>query len=294
MLEGLIEDTTVKLLRLAVTELPLDTKKAIRGALKHERSEVAKHQLKIIIENFELAEKTCKPMCQDTGTILYYLNAGEKFPILSALPTILRRATIRATKEVPLRPNTVNPFTEENSGDNTGRYIPHINWEIIPGNALTITVLPKGGGSENMSSIGMLNPALGLNEIKRFVVDTLVLAKGKPCPPIILGVGIGGGSDIAIKLAKQALLRPIGSRHEELEVSKLEEELLLLTNLIGIGPMGLGGDTTVLGVNVEYAHRHPASLPVGIAFQCWASRRATATISTDGKVEFVTHKVKGM
>lgn len=292
MLEDVVEDTAFNLLKLAVTELPLDIEQAIRRALEQERNEVAKNQLSTIIKNFELAENTSTPMCQDTGTIIFYLTVGEKFPILSVLSTVLKRATKRATEAIPLRPNAVNPFTGKNSGDNTGRHLPYINWEIVPGDTLQITAFPKGGGSENTCVLGMLSPGLGIKGIKRFVVDAVVAAGGKPCPPVILGIGIGGGADIALKLAKKAFLRPIGRRHEEPNAAKLEEELLMLTNLTGIGPMGLGGDTTVLGVNVEYAHRHPASLPVGVAFQCWAARKASAMISSDGRVEYLTHKVK--
>ena len=293
MLDDIVENTAVNLLRLAVTELPLDVKQAIKNALKRERNEVAKDQLRAIIKNFELAESTSTPMCQDTGIIIFYITVGEKFPILSDLPKLLTMATKRATEVTPLRPNTVNPFTGKNSGDNTGRNIPFINWNIVSGDTLKITAFPKGGGSENTSTVGMLSPGLGIKGIKRFVVDTVIAAGGKPCTPVILGVGIGGGADIAIKLAKKTLLRPIGRPHEEPEVAKLEEELLILANMTGIGPMGLGGDTTVLGVNVEYAHRHPASLPVGIAFQCWASRKASAKITSDGQVEYLTHKLKG-
>jgi len=292
MLEDVVEDTAIKLLRLAVTELPLDVKKAIRRALELERKEVARDQLNTIIRNFELAEVASIPMCQDTGTITFYLTIGEKFPILSALSVTLRTATKLATEVIPLRPNAVNPFTDENSGDNVGRHIPYIDWEVVPGETLQITVFPKGGGSENTCTVGMISPGLGMKGIKRFVVDAVISAGGNPCPPEILGIGIGGGADIALKLAKRALLRPLGRRHEEPDVAKLEEELLTLTNMTGIGPMGLGGDTTVLGVNVEYAHRHPASLPIGVAFQCWAARRASAEISSDGRVEYLTHEVK--
>ena len=293
MLDLVIENTTINLLKLAVTELPLDIKQGIKMALDQERNEVARNQLNTIIKNFELASNTNIPMCQDTGTIIFYLRVGEKFPILSPLPQILKRATKRASEVIPLRPNAVNPFTNKNSGDNAGKYIPFINWELVSGDTLKITAFPKGGGSENTSTIRMLNPGLGIKGIKRFIVDTVISAGGKPCPPVILGIGIGGGADIAMKLAKKALLRPLSRHHDESEVAKLEEELLILTNMTGVGPMGLGGDTTVLGVNVEYAHRHPASLPVAIAFQCWAARKASAKISSDGRVEYLTHKMKG-
>jgi fumarate hydratase subunit alpha len=292
MLEDIIENTAVDLLRLAATELSLDVKTAIRRALKQERTEVAKTQLRTMIKNFELAENTGTPMCQDTGTITFYLTVGEMFPSLSLLPLILRRATKHATEVIPLRPNAVNPFTGKNSGDNSGHLLPPIHWKIVPGNTLHITAFLKGGGSENMCKLGLLNPGVSLDGVKRFVIDAVITAGGRPCTPLILGIGIGGGADVALNLAKEALLRPMDECHEDPEVAKLEHELLALTNLTGVGPLGLGGDTTVLGVNVEYAHRHPASLPVGIAFQCWAARKAAAQISSDGQVEYLLHNVK--
>jgi fumarate hydratase subunit alpha len=292
MLDRVIENTTINLLKLAVTELPLDIKQSIRLALTQERNTIARKQLNTIIKNFDLASKMNIPMCQDTGTIIFYVSVGEKFPILASLPQLLTKATKRATEVVPLRPNAVNPFTNQNSGDNTGKNIPYINWELVPGDTLIITAFPKGGGGENTSTIGMLNPGAGMKGIKRYIVDAVISAGGKPCPPVILGIGIGGGADIAMKLAKKALLRSVNSHHAESAVAKLEEELLILANMTGIGPMGLGGDTTVLGVNIEYAHRHPGSLPVAIVFQCWAARKASAKISADGQVEYLTQKTK--
>jgi fumarate hydratase subunit alpha len=292
MLDVVIENTTINLLKLAVTELPLDIKQSITLALSQERNEIARNQLSTIIRNFDLASKMNIPMCQDTGTIIFYVSVGEKFPILASLPQLLKKATKRASEIIPLRPNAVNPFTNQNSGDNTGRYIPYINWELVSGDTLTITAFPKGAGGENTSTIGMLSPGLGMKGIKRFIVDTVISAGGKPCTPVILGIGIGGGTDIAMKLAKKALLRPLNSHHDESAVAKLEEELHILANMTGIGPMGLGGDTTVLGVNIEYAHRHPGSLPVAIIFQCWAARKASAMIMSDGQVEYLTQKMK--
>jgi fumarate hydratase subunit alpha len=137
----------------------------------------------------------------------------------------------------------------------------------------------------------MISPGLGIKGMKEAVIRTVYEAGGKPCPPIILGVGIGGGADIALKLGKMALLRPINKRHKEREVAELEEELLERLNTLGIGPMGLGGDTTVLGVNIEYAHRHPATLPIAIVTQCWAARRATIKITREGDIEMISHKI---
>ncbi|MFX0091378.1 MAG: fumarate hydratase, partial [Candidatus Hodarchaeota archaeon] len=229
------------------------------------------------------------PMCQDSGILLFYVKAGIKSPYLQNLEEEIKKGSIRATKEVPLRPNAVDIWGKGNSGDNTGANIPFINYELVSGSDLTITALPKGGGSENMCALGMLKPGEGIKGIKKFVVDTVFNASGKPCPPIVVSVGIGGGSDVALKLAKKKLLEPLGKRNENPDVAKMEKELFNALNKLGVGPMGLGGSTTVLDVKINYAHRHPASLPVGVVIQCWAARRASATISKDGKVTFHTH-----
>jgi fumarate hydratase subunit alpha len=289
--EQLVENMAVKLLQLAVTELPVDVKAALQRAYREEDNMVGKAQLKAILDNVKLAEKMCTPMCQDTGVIIFYVKAGGKLAGLGQIGEALRKATVRATKEVPLRPNAVDPFTQKNTGDNTGRHVPYIHWEIVPGDALEITVLPKGGGSENVSALGMLSPSQGIAGLKRFVIDTLIEGGAKPCPPTILGVAVGGGADIAMNLAKQALLRPLGQSNSNPELAKLEQELCDAANSTGIGPMGLGGKTTVLDVKVDYAHRHPASYPVAVVVQCWAARRASARICSDGKVEYLSHKV---
>jgi len=286
-----VEDVAVKLLQLAVTELPQDVKDALQRAYREEKSEAGRTQLKAILDNIGLAEKTRTPMCQDTGVIIFYVKAGAQLKNLDKIEEALRRATRRATKEIPLRPNAINPFTQKNSGDNTGRFFPFINWEITTGDGLELTVLPKGGGSENVCALGMLRPGEGIRGLKRFVVDTVIKAGAKPCPPNILGVAVGGGADIAMKLAKKALLRPLDKTNPDPELARLERELYEAVNMTGIGPMGLGGSFTVLGVNLDYAHRHPASYPVAVAVQCWAARRATAHIHPDGKVEYLTHKV---
>ena len=289
--EKVVEDVAVKILQLAVTELPQDVKKALQRAYREEESEAGKTQLKAILDNVELAEKTRTPMCQDTGVIIFYVKAGSQVKGLDKIENALRNATIRATEEVPLRPNAVDPFTQKNTGNNTGRFIPFIHWEIMPGDNLEITVMPKGGGSENVCALGMLSPGMGVNGLKKFVVDTMIKAGAKPCPPNILGVAVGGGADIAMKLAKAALLRPLDQPNPDPNLAKLEKELYEAAKSTGIGPMGLGGKFTVLGVKVDYAHRHPASYPVAVAFQCWAARRASVRINPDGSVEYLTHKV---
>lgn len=288
--QNIVENVAIKLLQLAVTELPQDVKEALQNAYRQETSETGKTQLKTILNNIELAEKTRTPMCQDTGVIIFYLKAGAQVKGLDKIEEALRNATKRATKEVPLRPNAVNPFTQKNTGDNTGRLIPFIHWEIVPGNDIEITVFPKGGGCENVCALGMLRPGEGVKGLKKFVVDTIIKAGAKPCPPNIIGVAIGGGADIAMKLAKETLLRLLNQSNPDPELAKLEKELYEAANSTGIGPMGLGGKFTVLGVHVEYAERHPASYPAAVAVQCWAARKASARIRPDGTVEYLTHK----
>jgi fumarate hydratase subunit alpha len=179
----------------------------------------------------------------------------------------------------------VDPFSGKNEGDNTGEYIPYITWDFCEGDEVRIIALPKGGGSENMSTLGMLKPGEGLEGVKNFVVEQMKRAGGKPCPPTIVGIGIGGGADLSLKLGKKALLRPVGKRHEDKFIASLELELIKRINNLGIGPMGLGGKTTVLDVHIERAHRHPASLPVGMVVQCWAHRKAEMIIRRDGSWE---------
>jgi len=287
-----VENVCFNLIRQAVIYLPEDVKQALKKAYEEETSEAGKTQLKAILENIELAEKYQAPICQDTGTIIFYVTAGAEVKGLDKIEGALINATRRATKEIPLRPNAVDPFTQKNSGDNTGRFIPYIHWEIVPGDTLELTVMTKGGGSENVCLTGMLVPGEGINGLKKFVIESIIKAGAQPCPPTIVGVAMGGGADIAMKLAKKALLRPLNEPNPNPEIAKIERELYEAANMTGIGPMGLGGKTTVLGVHLEYAHRHPASFPAAVAFNCWAARRATAKIHPDGTVEYLTHKGK--
>ncbi len=281
-------DEIVYAIKKAETKLSEDTVQALRDALEKETNEMARTQLMAILKNVEVADGYKFPMCQDTGLQTFFLDVGYDFPYMKDLENALIEAVRKATKEIPLRPNAVHPFLHKNSGDNTGRFVPYIHWELREGDDAIIHVIPKGGGSENMSGLYMLSPGVGIKGIKKTVVEHIFRSGGKPCPPTIIGVGIGGGADLALTLAKKAaILRPIGERHPEDFVAKLEEELYEMANKLGIGPMGLGGDTTVLDVHVEYAYRHPATLPVGIVTQCWANRRAKIHIDANGHMEVV-------
>ena len=178
-----------------------------------------------------------------------------------------------------MRANIVHPLSRRNSGDNTGWGTPIVHITSVEGASYTdVTVLPKGAGSENMSALAMLQPSQGISGVKAFVVDVVCRAGGKPCPPVIVGVGVGGTADHCMHLAKKALLRPVGCRNADRHASRLEKEILREVNLLDIGPMGLGGKTTALGVNVELSGCHTASLPVAVNLQCWAARVAKARI----------------
>jgi len=274
----------VQLMRKAETELPDDVINALKQAYKIEDG-VAKIQIDAILKNIDLAKKSKRPMCQDTGIQTFFVEVGVEFPHITKIKGLITDAVKEATKEIPLRPNTVDPFTQKNHKDNTGDYIPYITWDFTNGGDVHITALPKGGGSENMSKLGMLKPGVGMEGVKDFVVEEMIKAGGNPCPPTVVGVGIGGGADLALKLGKRSLLRPVGNRHNNKTIAAMEEELIRRINDSGIGPMGLGGKTTVLDVHIEKAHRHPASLPVGIAVQCWAGRRANMIIHSNGSWE---------
>jgi len=280
-----VKGVVVEAMRIAATQLPADVVGALRAARQRETSELGAAQLDAILENVDIANSGSIPMCQDTGIQTFFIEAGTGSPFLSRIKDWIEDAVVEATEAIPLRPNTVDPFTGVNPGNNTGRFMPFVNWELTDGDEIVITVLPKGGGSENMSTVKMLPPGVGLKGIEKAVVDHVVSCQGKPCPPTIVGVGIGGGADIALKLGKKAVLRPIGSAHPEPAAASFERELLELINMSGVGPMGVGGATTSLAVHVEYAHRHPASLPLGILIQCWADRRAHVRLTADGTIE---------
>lgn len=286
--ENVIKDCVVELLRKSVTKLPEDVEKALKEGYEREETPVAKMQMKAILDNIKLAEETVTPMCQDTGVPLFYVTVGK--PKTGDIEKAIADGVREATDKVPLRPNAVHPLTRVNPGSNIGQRMPYINYKVSENNFIEVTVMPKGAGSENMSALAMLIPTQGLKGVKEFVLNTMLSAGGKPCPPVIFGVGIGGSADIAMKLAKEALLRPINQRHKEKIIANLEMELCEALNATGIGPMGMGGKTTVLGLNIEYAYCHTASLPAAINIQCWAARRATARLYEDGKIEFTTHR----
>ena len=274
----------VTLLKKAQTELPSDVENALKQACKKETG-IAKIQLETILKNIALAKKIKYPMCQDTGMHTFFVTIGTESPYIKQIKKLITNAVKKATKEIPLRPNTVDPLTGKNHEDNLGDHAPSIIWDFAKGSDIEITVLPKGNGSENMSALAMLNPSEGITGAMDFIVNNIKKAGGNPCPPTIVGVGIGGTADSVMTLGKHALLRPVGIRNSNPKIASLEKQLITRLNKLGIGPMGLGGKTTVLDVHIETAYRHPASFPVGVVVQCWANRRAHMTLHAEGTWE---------
>lgn len=286
-----VKELMKRLILLASTRMPRDVVDFMRKALSEEDSPVARKQLETMLLNIELAKSASVAICQDTGTPYFYLEVGDGFPLKSEVVKLAVEAVREATREVPLRPNAVDPLKNRNTGDNTGRYIPWVDVELVPGDELKIHFMAKGGGSEYPTVLALVPPAEGLRGVKRVVLEAVLRAGPMPCPPVVVGVGLAAGADMALKLAKKSLLRPLGVRHEEPEIAKLEEELLGLVNKLGIGPHGFGGRCTALDVKVDYAHRHPASFAVGVTFSCWALRRASGLVRPDGKIEVTSEHV---
>jgi len=269
-----VKDLCIK----AATVLPDDVWCALEKAQTEEESPLAKDVLNMLLDNARLAASEKIPICQDTGMTHVFLQIGQDVQIEGGfLHDSVTQGVALGYKEGFLRKSVVKDplFYRKNTGDNTP---PVIHTEIVPGDEIKVTVMPKGTGSENMSALAMLTPAEGVQGVKRFVLDVVKKAGPNACPPFIVGVGVGGMMDSVAYLAKKALLRPLGKRNQEPKVSELEAEFLSMINQLGIGPGGLGGKTTALDVHIETFPTHIGALPVAVNLQCHAARRATATI----------------
>jgi len=283
----LVENVCRDLYIQSLKEIPPDVVEAIRRAAQRETKEVAKRIFSHYIKSIELGRDQKMIVCQDTGIPIYWVQIGGHLRLDgSRLHEAIVRGTERATREYPLRSSIVSPLQRENRQTSTGERIPIIHYDFMPdSDMLDILFMPKGSGSENMSFMKMLVPADGVNGIKRFVLEQVVGAGAKPCPPTIVGIGIGGSSDLCMALAKKATARPLGSRNPDPQMAALEEELFEAINQTGIGPQGLGGDTTALGVQIESAWTHITCNPVAVNMQCWRAERRRAKISAAGNVE---------
>jgi fumarate hydratase subunit alpha len=273
-----ITETVSSLFQEACIKLPEDVLAAIRQARQSEESSAARDVLDKILENAEIASKEKIPLCQDTGTAVVFLELGQEVHITGGdIYPAINEGVRRGYEEGYLRKSMVSqPYSDRvNTSDNTPAVV---YTDIVPGDKLKITVMPKGAGAENMTRLAMLTPARGRRGIIDFVVSAVDEAGANPCPPLIVGVGIGGTAERSLILAKKALLRPVGAPNPDAETAGLEKEILQRINNLGIGPMGFGGRTTALAVHIEVLPAHIASLPVAVNLQCHSARHKEAVL----------------
>ena len=272
-----ITDVVAKLCIEANTHLPEDVKCAIKTCRACEDWKIAQDVLDQIVENFEIADRECVPICQDTGMACVFLEIGQDVHLVGGnLTDAINEGVRRGYAEGYLRKSVVaDPIRRGNTGDNTPAMI---YTEIVPGEEVKITVGPKGFGSENMSAIRMFKPSAGLQGIKDFIIEAVETAGPNPCPPMVVGVGIGGTFDKAALLAKKALMRPLDSSNPDPYYAELEVEMLEKINELGIGPQGFGGKTTAIGLNIETLPTHIAGMPCAININCHVTRHQSEVI----------------
>jgi len=265
-----VVDAVRKMCIEANFNLNKDMENALINGLQKEESPIGQQILKDLLKNAEIAKNKRVPMCQDTGMVVVFVEIGEEVFVEGNLKEAINEGIRQGYKEGFLRKSIVSdPILRENTKDNTPGVI---HYDFVTGDGLKITVAPKGFGSENMGRLKLLKPSDGIEGIKEFIIETVELAGPNPCPPIVIGVGIGGTMDEVTKIAKKALLRPVNENSKLQHIAKLEDEILEAVNDLGIGPQGLGGRVTALGVNIETYATHIAGLPVAVNINCHASR----------------------
>ena len=279
-----VEEAAKTLYIRALKMLPPDVKSGLARLQAGETAGTAQQVLATMVTNIAVAERTDNLLCQDTGVPIYNLRIGRGVEVDGhALKQALRRGCERATREYPLRSSVVHPLTRKNEHSSCGIEVPviHIDFCDTP-DLLEIEMIPKGSGSENNSFLKMAIPAEGVDAIKTFVIDCVLAAGGKTCPPTIVGVGLGGTSDLAVALAKRAATRELGSRCADPDGAALEAQLSVAVNQLGVGPQGLGGDSTAFAVHIELAATHITMNPIAVNMQCHSARRARARFTPAG------------
>jgi fumarate hydratase subunit alpha/L(+)-tartrate dehydratase alpha subunit len=279
-----VEDAAKELYIRALKVLPPDIKAGFGRLQSTETGATAKQMLGTMVTNIAVAEKTDNLLCQDTGVPIYNVWIGRDVQVDGhALKQALRRGCERATREYPLRSSVVHPLTRKNDHSSCGIEVPviHIDFSDTP-ETLQIEMIPKGSGSENNSFLKMAIPAEGIDAIKTFVIDCVLAAGGKTCPPTIVGVGLGGTSDLAVALAKRAATRELGTHCADADGAALEAQLSAAVNQLGVGPQGLGGDSTAFAVHIELAATHITMNPIAVNMQCHSARRARASFTPAG------------
>ena len=279
-----VEEAAKALYIRALKELPPDVKRGLSRLQAFETAPTARQVLATMVSNIEVAERTSNLLCQDTGVPIYNVWIGRDVVVDGfALKQALRRGCERATREYPLRSSVVHPLTRKNEHSSCGIEVPVIHVDFIDApDRLEIEMVPKGSGSENNSFLKMAIPAEGIDAIKTFVIDCVLAAGGKTCPPTIVGVGLGGTSDLAVALAKRAATRELGTRCADADGAALEVQLSAAVNQLGVGPQGLGGDSTAFAVHIELAATHITMNPIAVNMQCHSARRARATFTPGG------------
>jgi len=268
-----IRDNVARMCIDAAYNLSEDVLTAFERSLEVETSPVGRELIQLLMENARIAKEDHFPLCQDTGVSIFFVELGQDLRIKNGFLTdAINDGVRKGYREGYLRMSVVDPLTRKNTGDNTPAII---YTELVPGDTLRISFMPKGAGSENMSEVRMLKPTEGVEGVKNVVLECVRKAGANPCPPIVIGVGIGGSFEKAALIAKKALLRPVGKPNARLELASLEETLLKAVNKTGIGPEGLGGKVTAMAVHVEIFPCHMASLPVAVNINCHAARHKT-------------------
>jgi L(+)-tartrate dehydratase alpha subunit len=271
--------------------LPPDIMKKLEELRAQEQKPLAKVLYESMFENLDKADKLNRPCCQDTGALQYFIRAGAQFPLLGELKQILTEAVRQATKESPLRHNAVETFVEKNTGDNTGLGLPWLEWDIVPDDdTVTLDVYMAGGGCTLPGNAKVLMPGEGYEGVTKFVFDVMTSYGVNACPPLLVGVGVSTAVETAAMLSKRAILRPIGSRNPDPRAADMEVLLEKGLNEIGIGPQGLTGSSSVMGVHIENSARHPSTIGVGVSVGCWAHRRGTIRIHSDLSYDILSHK----
>jgi len=271
--------------------LPDDVHAKLTELRKVETSDMAKIIYDAMFDNLEMAKDLDRPCCQDTGVLQYFVQVGTGFPLIDDIEYCLQEAVKRATVLGPLRHNAVEIFDEKNTGNNVGTRIPWIDWEVIPhSDEVKIYVYMAGGGCSLPGTAKVLMPLEGYEGIVKFVFDQVTSYGINACPPLLIGIGIGGSVEVAAKLSKKALLRPLGTHNPNPLAAELESRIEAGLNAIHIGPGGLSGENSVMGVHIEQAARHPATLAVGLSTGCWAHRRAVIKINAAMEYETISHK----
>lgn len=287
-LYDVVEEAAKQLYIRALCDLPPDVRAALRKAYARETKPTARAVFEAMFKAIEIADRDHTLICQDTGLPIYKVKIGSKHPWNGyQIKTRLYEGAKRATQEFPFRSSSTHPLTRINPQTSVGPGLPVIYYDFVEdSDALDILMAPKGSGSENMSKMQMFYPAHGIKALKKFVLDAVVESGANPCPPGIIGVGIGGTADLVMRLAKDAIMRPVGQRNPDPQVAAMEEELENAINATGRGPMGLGGDVSTLAVHIETAYTHITQNPVAVNTQCWPARRARAVIRPNGSVEY--------